>query len=120
MDDLPITLDRGGGACHAQAERSSESAAAAAGGITVTRQGSISDTLTAMGDLYPLASLRWNSGVNNWLVYGTGDIPRSAMSTSRSLPTTDATRRYARSSRGSSVSARKSDTFSRPETCKAM
>jgi hypothetical protein len=48
---------------------------ASAGGITATRQGSISDSLTAMGDLYPLASLRWNSGVNNWMVYGTGDIP---------------------------------------------
>jgi hypothetical protein len=48
---------------------------ATAGGLTVTRQGSISDTLTAMGDLYPLVSLRWNSGVNNWMVYGTGDIP---------------------------------------------
>lgn len=24
---------------------------------------------------YPLVSLRWNSGVNSWMVYGTGDIP---------------------------------------------
>jgi hypothetical protein len=48
---------------------------AVAGGVTVTRQGAISDTLTSVGDLYPLASLRWNSGVNNWMVYGTGDIP---------------------------------------------
>jgi hypothetical protein len=48
---------------------------ATAGGITVTRQGSISDTLTSAGDLYPLVSLRWNSGVNSWMVYGTGDIP---------------------------------------------
>ena len=46
-----------------------------AGGITATRQGSISDSLTALGDLYPQASLRWNSGVNNWMVYGMGDIP---------------------------------------------
>ena len=22
-----------------------------------------------------MASIRWNSGVNNWMVYGTGDIP---------------------------------------------
>ena len=48
---------------------------ATAGPLTVTRQGSISDSLTAMGDLYPQMSLRWNSGVNNWMVYGTGDIP---------------------------------------------
>lgn len=48
---------------------------ASAGGLTATRQGSISDSLTAMGDLYPQMSLRWNSGVNNWMVYGMGDIP---------------------------------------------
>jgi hypothetical protein len=48
---------------------------ASAGGLTATRQGSISDSLTALGDLYPQASLRWNSGVNNWMVYGMGDIP---------------------------------------------
>jgi hypothetical protein len=26
-------------------------------------------------DLYPEIALRWNSGVNNWLIYGMGDIP---------------------------------------------
>jgi hypothetical protein len=25
--------------------------------------------------LYPQAFLRWNNGVHNWIVYGTGDIP---------------------------------------------
>ena len=34
-----------------------------------------SDSLTSYGDLYPQASLRWNSGVNNAMVYVTGDIP---------------------------------------------
>jgi hypothetical protein len=48
---------------------------ASAGGLAVERQGSISDSLTSIGDLYPLVSLRWNSGVQNWMVYGTGDIP---------------------------------------------
>jgi hypothetical protein len=48
---------------------------AVAGGLTVTRQGSISDSLTSLGDLYPLVSLRWNSGINNWMIYGAGDIP---------------------------------------------
>jgi hypothetical protein len=33
--------------------------------FTVTRQGSIGDTATGVGDLYPMAALRWNSGVNN-------------------------------------------------------
>ena len=48
---------------------------ASVGPLVATRQGTISDSLTAFGDLYPQASLRWNSGVNNWMVYGLGDIP---------------------------------------------
>jgi Putative MetA-pathway of phenol degradation len=36
---------------------------------------SISDTVTGFGDLYPLASLKWNAGVNNFMTYVTGDIP---------------------------------------------
>ena len=51
---------------------------ATAGPITVMRQGSISDTVTSFGDLYPMASLRWNSGVNSWMTYLTGDIPVGA------------------------------------------
>ena len=42
---------------------------------SIMRQGSISQTTTGFGDLYPQAMIRWNSGVNNWMVYGTGDIP---------------------------------------------
>ena len=45
------------------------------GNFTVTRQGSIGDTTTGFGDLYPAGTLRWNSGVNNFMIYGTGDIP---------------------------------------------
>jgi hypothetical protein len=45
------------------------------GNFTVTRQGSIGDTATGFGDLYPTASLRWNTGVNNFMIYGMGDIP---------------------------------------------
>lgn len=48
---------------------------ATAGGAVVTRQGNIDDGKTGFGDLYPMASLRWNSGVNNWMTYVTGDIP---------------------------------------------
>ena len=48
---------------------------AGVGPFTATRAGSISDTNIAVGDLYPQVSLRWNSGVNNFMIYGTGDIP---------------------------------------------
>jgi hypothetical protein len=48
---------------------------AGVGGFTATRQGSISQTTTGVGDLYPMATLRWNSGVSNYMVYATGDIP---------------------------------------------
>jgi len=47
----------------------------AAGPLATMRQGSISQTTTGFGDLYPQAIIRWNNGVNNWMVYGTGDIP---------------------------------------------
>jgi hypothetical protein len=33
------------------------------------------DTTGGNGDLYPVASLNWNQGVNNFMVYGTGDVP---------------------------------------------
>lgn len=41
----------------------------------LVRTDSISDTVTGFGDLYPLASLKWNMGVNNFMTYVTGDIP---------------------------------------------
>lgn len=44
-------------------------------GGTLTRQGGIDDGRDAFSDLYPSATLRWNSGVNNFMIYGTGDIP---------------------------------------------
>ena len=51
---------------------------ASVGGLAATRMGSISDTLTSVGDLYPMITLKWNNGVNNWMAYGTGDIPVGA------------------------------------------
>lgn len=33
------------------------------------------ESLTAFGDLLPQATLKWNSGVNNYMTYITGDIP---------------------------------------------
>jgi hypothetical protein len=47
----------------------------AAGPLAIMRQGGISQTTTDFGDLYPQAIIRWNNGVNNWMVYATGDIP---------------------------------------------
>ena len=34
-------------------------------------------------DLLPFVSLRWNQGVNNWMIYGTGDIPVGAYQSTR-------------------------------------
>jgi hypothetical protein len=48
---------------------------AAAGPIVTTRTGFLEDALTSYGDLYPTFKLKWNSGVNNFMVYAAGDIP---------------------------------------------
>lgn len=48
---------------------------AAVGPIAVQRTGSIFDSLTSVGDLYPMLTLKWHDGVNNWMTYMTGDIP---------------------------------------------
>ncbi len=37
---------------------------------------------TGFGDLYPLFTLRWNAGVNNFMTYVTGDIPVGAYNSS--------------------------------------
>jgi hypothetical protein len=55
---------------------------ASVGPLTATRQGTISDSVTGFGDLYPMAWLRWNSGVNSWMTYVTGDIPVGAYNSS--------------------------------------
>ena len=51
------------------------------GGGVITRQGNIDDGRTGFSDLYPLATLKWNSGVNNFMTYVTGDIPVGMYST---------------------------------------
>jgi hypothetical protein len=43
--------------------------------FSLVRTDNIGDTVTGFGDLYPLASLKWNMGVNNFMTYITGDIP---------------------------------------------
>jgi hypothetical protein len=40
-----------------------------------TLSGSDSQSVQGFGDLYPRASLKWNEDVNNFIIYGTGDIP---------------------------------------------
>ena len=56
---------------------------AGVGGIGIERSGQISDALTGFGDLYPSATLKWNVGVNNYMVYLTGDIPVGAYDSTR-------------------------------------
>jgi hypothetical protein len=55
----------------------------AAGTATATRQGQISDARYGFSDLYPQTALRWNSGVNNWMLYAMGDIPIGTYDSSR-------------------------------------
>jgi hypothetical protein len=43
----------------------------------------ISDATWGFGDVLPMASIRWNAGVNNYMVYATGDIPVGAYDSSR-------------------------------------
>ena len=52
-------------------------------GPFATRMGSIGDSVTSVGDLYPMASLKWNAGVHNFMTYVTGDIPVGAYDQTR-------------------------------------
>jgi len=56
---------------------------ASLGPFGVTVGGSRTDTTWGWGDLLPLASVRWNHGVHNWMTYITGDIPVGAYDSSR-------------------------------------
>jgi hypothetical protein len=44
---------------------------------------SINSSVTGFTDLIPQAALRWNKGVDNYMVYATGDIPVGAYNSSR-------------------------------------
>src|SRR5215831_13014775 len=44
------------------------------GTLPVSRFDSISDSVTGFGDVLPIATLRWNNGVHNYMTYITGDI----------------------------------------------
>jgi len=51
--------------------------------FTLMRSDSISSTVTGFSDMYPVAALRWHDGVNNYLIYGTGDVPVGAYNSTR-------------------------------------
>jgi hypothetical protein len=53
------------------------------GPFATTRTGSISDSLTAFGDLYPMITMKWHDGVHNYMTYVTGDIPVGAYDPNR-------------------------------------
>jgi hypothetical protein len=56
---------------------------ASLGPLTATRQGSIADSITGFADLFPQASLRWNSGVHNLMVYAMTNIQVGAYDSKR-------------------------------------
>jgi hypothetical protein len=53
------------------------------GSIPFSRFDSINDTVWGFEDLLPIFSLRWNAGVNSYMVYLTGDVPVGAYDPSR-------------------------------------
>jgi hypothetical protein len=53
------------------------------GSIPFIRSDSISDSVWGFGDILPMASLRWNAGVHNYMIYLTGDIPVGAYDSTR-------------------------------------
>jgi hypothetical protein len=53
------------------------------GALSFMRSDSFSDSATGFGDVIPQFALRWNAGVNNYMVYVTGDIPVGAYDSTR-------------------------------------
>jgi hypothetical protein len=53
------------------------------GSIPFMRSDSISDSTFGFTDFIPQFALRWNSGVNNYMTYVTGDVPVGAYDSSR-------------------------------------
>jgi hypothetical protein len=45
------------------------------GPLGFEKSGSITDKVTAPTDLIPILQMRWNAGVHNFMLYGTGDLP---------------------------------------------
>ena len=55
----------------------------ALGPIGFAVSGSRTDSVSGLADLMPQASVRWNSGVHNWMTYITGNIPIGAYDSAR-------------------------------------
>jgi len=55
------------------------------GGVSIPfmKSGTINDSMFGFSDLIPQFALRWNSGVNNYMTYVTGDVPIGAYDSSR-------------------------------------
>src|SRR5262249_2068302 len=53
------------------------------GTLPFSRFDTISDSVSGFGDVLPIATLRWNSGVHNYMTYITGDIPVGAYDSTR-------------------------------------
>jgi len=53
------------------------------GDIPFSRFDSLQDSVWGFGDLYPMATLRWNAGVNNYMIFIDGDIPVGAYNPNR-------------------------------------
>jgi hypothetical protein len=51
--------------------------------FNLVRSDSISDSVSGFGDLWPQAFLKWNQGVNNFMVYVMGGIPVGAYDSKR-------------------------------------
>src|SRR5262245_31975228 len=53
------------------------------GTFPFSRSDSISDAVWGFGDVLPIATLRWNAGVHNYMTYITGDVPVGAYDSTR-------------------------------------
>src|SRR5215471_2644049 len=53
------------------------------GSFPFSRFDAISDSVTGFGDVYPLATLRWNNGVHSYMTYVFGDVPVGAYDSAR-------------------------------------
>ncbi len=54
-----------------------------AGPLGVALSGARTDSVTGIGDLAPMFSLRWNMGVNNFMTYLSGNVPVGAYDPTR-------------------------------------
>ena len=49
----------------------------------IIRSDSLSNSVTGLGDLFPQVSLKWNQGVNNFMIYANGDVPVGTYNSTR-------------------------------------